>query len=99
MIGFAKVSSSADDAVNLGLLGRNAGISMNQERLIDDAKQAALSLAKNYTPGSPREDIKVAGEAGMALLKIGVWTLAACLGPLCRWSQIKESHSASKSMI
>ena len=74
LIGFAKVSSSADDAVNLGLLGRNAGITMNQERLIADAKQAALSLAANYTPGTPREDVKVAGEAGLALLKIGVWT-------------------------
>ena len=74
LIGFAKVSSSAHDAINLGLLGRNAGISMNQERLIADAKQAALSLASNYAPGMPREDVKVAGEAGFALLKIGVWT-------------------------
>ncbi len=74
LIGFAKVSSSADDAVNLGLLGRNAGISMNQERLIADAKQAALALASNYMPGVPRDNVKVAGEAGMALLKIGVWT-------------------------
>jgi 3-hydroxyacyl-CoA dehydrogenase len=74
LIGFAKVSSSADDAVNLGLLDRNAGISMNLERLIADAKQTALLLAADYKPGTPREDVKVAGEAGFALLKIGVWT-------------------------
>ena len=74
LIGFAKVSTSADDAVNLGLLGRNAGISMNPERLIADAKQAALGLAVNYKSGVPCEDVKVAGEAGLALLKIGIWT-------------------------
>ena len=46
---------------------------MNQERLIADAKAAALAAAPNYSPGVPRTDIKVTGEAGFALLKIGAW--------------------------
>jgi len=74
LIGYAKVSSSAEDAKKLGLLDRNDSISMNPERLIGDAKALALSLAPGYAPGVPRTDIKVAGESGYALLKLGVWS-------------------------
>jgi 3-hydroxyacyl-CoA dehydrogenase len=74
LIGYAKVSSSAEDAKKLGLLNRNDSISMNRERLIGDAKALALALAPGYSPGVPRNDIKVAGESGYALLKLGAWT-------------------------
>ncbi len=73
-IGYAKVSTSADEAKALGLLDKAAGISMNQERLIADAKEVVLSLASNYRAATPRTDIKVTGEPGMALLKLGLWT-------------------------
>jgi 3-hydroxyacyl-CoA dehydrogenase len=74
LIGYAKVSSSADDAKKLGLLDRADRLSMNPERLIGDAKELALSLVKDYVPGIPRSDIKVAGESGFAMLKLGAWT-------------------------
>ncbi len=74
LIGYAKVSSSADDAQKLGLLNRADSISMNPERLIGDAKTLALSLVPGYSPGVPRTDIKVAGESGYALLKLGAWS-------------------------
>jgi 3-hydroxyacyl-CoA dehydrogenase len=74
LIGFAKVSSSAEDAKKLGLLNRTDSISMNPERLIGDAKALALSLVPNYSPGLPPTDIKVAGENGYALLKMGAWS-------------------------
>jgi len=74
LIGLAKVSSSAEDAKKLGLLNRNDSVSMNPERLIGDAKALALSLVPTYSPGIPRTDIKVAGENGYALLKIGAWS-------------------------
>ena len=61
LIGYAKVSTSAEDAQKLGLLHRSDSISMNPERLIFDAKALALSLVPNYSPGAPRSDIKVAG--------------------------------------
>ena len=61
LIGMAKVSMSAEEAKNLGLLDRSAPISMNPERLIADAKALALSLVPNYVPGVPRTDIKVGG--------------------------------------
>ena len=74
LIGFAKVSSSAEDAKRLGLLNPADAISMNPERLIFDAKALALSLVPSYVPGTPRTDIQVAGESGLALLKLGAWS-------------------------
>jgi 3-hydroxyacyl-CoA dehydrogenase len=72
-IGFAKVSTSAAEARQLRYLRDGDGISMNPERLIDDAKQLALSLAPGYAPGAPRTDITVSGDEGFALMKMGVW--------------------------
>ena len=72
-IGFAKVSASAAEARQFRYLRDGDGISMNPERLIDDAKQLALSLAPGYAPGAPRTDITVSGDEGFALMKMGVW--------------------------
>lgn len=74
LIGYAKVSTSAEEAQKLGLLHRSDAISMNPERLIFDAKALALSLAPNYAAGSPRNDIQVAGDAAYALMKLGAWS-------------------------
>jgi 3-hydroxyacyl-CoA dehydrogenase len=74
LIGYAKVSGSAEEAKKLGLLNRADRISMNADRLIGDAKELALLLAKDYVPGAPRTDIPVAGESGLAMLKIGAWS-------------------------
>jgi len=75
LIGMAKVSSSADEAKKLGILDRTAPVSMNPERLIGDAKALALSLVPNYAPPAPRNDIKLSGEAGFSLLKLGAWSM------------------------
>ena len=72
-IGFAKVSSSAAEARELRYLRDGDSISMNPERLVDDAKHLALSLIPTYAPGAPRADITVSGEAGYALMKMGIW--------------------------
>jgi 3-hydroxyacyl-CoA dehydrogenase len=74
LIGYAKVSTSAEDAKKQGLLNRADSISMNPERLIGDAKALALSLVPGYSPGVPRTDIKVGGESAYALLKLGAWS-------------------------
>jgi 3-hydroxyacyl-CoA dehydrogenase len=74
LIGYAKVSTSAEEARSLGLLEKSDAVSMNPERLIGDAKALALSLVNGYVPGTPRTDIRVGGEAAYALLKLGVWT-------------------------
>jgi 3-hydroxyacyl-CoA dehydrogenase len=72
-IGFAKVSASAVEARQFRFLRDGDGISMNPERLLDDAKQLAISLAPGYAAGAPRTDITVAGDEGYALMKTGVW--------------------------
>jgi 3-hydroxyacyl-CoA dehydrogenase len=75
VIGMAKVSTSAENAKELGLLNRADRISMNPERLIGDAKTHALSLVPNHSPGTPRSDIKVGGDAAYAAMKLGAWSM------------------------
>jgi len=75
LIGMAKVSSSADEARQLGFLTKSDRISMNPDMLIQDAKELALSLVKDYQPGVPRTDVKVGGESAFAMLKLGAWTM------------------------
>jgi 3-hydroxyacyl-CoA dehydrogenase len=72
-IGFAKVSTSAEDARKMRLLRLTDGVTMNRELLIGDAKQAALALRETYVPQAPRADIPVSGESGYALMKMGAW--------------------------
>jgi len=59
----AKISSSAENARELGLLRPRDGITMNPERLLGDAKAAALALAGSHTPGAPRLAIPVESTA------------------------------------
>ena len=73
LIGYAKVSSSAEDARKLGLLHRADSISMNPERLIGDAKALALSLVPTYSPPAP-VGIPVQGESAYAMMKLGAWS-------------------------
>jgi len=75
LIGMAKVSSSGEDARQLGLLNAADRISMNPERLIGDAKELARSLISNYAPGVPRTDIRVGGESAFAMMKLGAWSM------------------------
>ena len=73
LIGYAKVSSSAKEARATGFLRSADGISMNPERLLADAKAVVLELAPSYTPGTPRQDVAVEGDAGYALMKLGLY--------------------------
>ena len=70
-IGFGTVSTSGADARRLGYLRRSDGITMNRERLIADAKAAALALVPGYTPPRPRT-VPVGGPGVLAALKLGV---------------------------
>jgi 3-hydroxyacyl-CoA dehydrogenase len=75
LVGLAKVSTSAEDAKNLGLLNKSDSISMNYERLLADAKALALSLTPSYAPGVPRTDIRVGGEGAFAAMKLYAWSM------------------------
>jgi 3-hydroxyacyl-CoA dehydrogenase len=71
-IGFARVSTSADDARGIGYLRDVDAVTMNGERRIWDARAAALAHAADYVPPQPRAAIRVGGEGLFAALKLGV---------------------------
>ena len=71
-IGFAKVSTSAPDALRHGYLRAVDGVTMNRDRLMADAKALALARAADYVRPQPRAAIPVGGENVLAALKLGV---------------------------
>lgn len=70
-IGTAKVSASAHDARKLGYLRENDRIVMSQDRLVFEAKQAALRLAQAGIDTPRPQKIRVVGADGKAVLKLG----------------------------
>jgi 3-hydroxyacyl-CoA dehydrogenase len=69
----AKVSTSAQEAYEMGYLQDKDQIILNRSRLIAEAKQAAIELAENgYTQPTPPTDIKVQGKTGIALFQTGI---------------------------
>lgn len=73
LIGMAKVSTSAVEARRWGFLRDTDHITMNQDRLIEDAKQTVLAMVREgYQRPRPRTDIPVLGESALAALKLGV---------------------------
>ncbi len=72
-VAFARVSSSAEDALRLGYLRSVDAVTMNRERLLADAKARALQRVKEgYQPPPPRTAIAVGGDAVLAPLKLGI---------------------------
>jgi 3-hydroxyacyl-CoA dehydrogenase len=67
----AKVSGSAEEARDMGILRETDGVTMNRSRLLPDAKEACLRLAKGYRPPERRE-IRLPGKTALAALKMGV---------------------------
>lgn len=75
-IATAKVSTSAQEAFDMNYFRRGDEIVVNRNRLIADAKQAAIELADaGYTQPKQRNDIKVQGKAGIALFKAGITSM------------------------
>ena len=73
IIGFGKVSTSATDARQLGLLRDVDGITMNRERLMADARATVLErIRDDYRPPAPRSAIRVGGENERAALDLGI---------------------------
>jgi 3-hydroxyacyl-CoA dehydrogenase len=73
-IAMAKVATSAHEAYDLGILrpGRDE-ITMNQHRLIADAKRSVIDLADDgYTRPLERKDVKVLGRTALGTLLTGI---------------------------
>jgi 3-hydroxyacyl-CoA dehydrogenase len=79
-IAMAKVGTSAEECRDLGFLRREDGVSMNRDRLVADAKEAALALVRgDYKPlaatwqeGAQTTQIKVLGEQFLAGAKLAI---------------------------
>jgi len=79
-IAVAKVGTSAEECRDLGYLRREDGVSMNRDRLVADAKEAALALVRGgYKPlaatwqeGAQTTQIKVLGEQFLAGAKLAI---------------------------
>jgi len=82
-IAMAKVGTSVEENRELGFLRRDDGVTMNLDRLVGDAKEAALSLARaGYKPlaaswqeGAQTTQIKVLGEQFLAGAKLAIHML------------------------
>jgi 3-hydroxyacyl-CoA dehydrogenase len=82
-IAMAKVGTSAEESRELGFLRREDGVTMNRERLVADAKEVALGLARGgYKPpaaswqeGAQTTQVKVLGESFLATAKMGIHML------------------------
>ena len=79
-IATAKVGTSAEECRELGYLRRNDSYSMNRDRLVADAKQTALALARggwkpaasSWQEGAQSTQIKVLGESFLAAAKMAI---------------------------
>lgn len=75
-IGTAKVSSSAYEAFDLGILKKSDRISINQSRLLADAKARVIEFSvAGYTKPFPRSDIRVLGKDALSMFLVGAHSM------------------------
>lgn len=72
LIAMATVAKSAQEAKQYKYLKESDGITMNRDRLLFDAKQKALELAKDYQAPEKNEEIRLPGQGGKAALDLAV---------------------------
>jgi 3-hydroxyacyl-CoA dehydrogenase len=79
-IALAKVGTSAEECRNFGYLRRNDGVTMNRDRLVADAKQTAMAIARSgyrALAPSPAEgaavtQVRVLGEQFLTGAKLAI---------------------------
>ncbi|MGB7209156.1 MAG: 3-hydroxyacyl-CoA dehydrogenase/enoyl-CoA hydratase family protein [Pyrinomonadaceae bacterium] len=72
-LGMGKVATSAQEGRSFGFLRDSDAISMNGDRLVQDAKQEVLNLdASGYVQPVERTDIMVLGESAQAAMKLAL---------------------------
>ncbi len=75
-ISTAKVSTSAAEAFDLGFLRRGDEVVVNPNRVIAQARAAAIELADaGYSQPSQKTNIKVHGKGALAMFKTGVYAM------------------------
>jgi 3-hydroxyacyl-CoA dehydrogenase len=75
-VALAKVATSGPEAVKMGLLRPTDKMTVNRDFLIEDAKKTVLAMnLEGYAPPRPLDQIRVAGENSLAMIKMAIWTL------------------------
>ncbi|QCR24335.1 3-hydroxyacyl-CoA dehydrogenase/enoyl-CoA hydratase family protein [Pontibacter sp. SGAir0037] len=96
-IGMAKVSTSAAEAVDLGYMRKSDGITINNNRLIADAKAQAILLAEaGYTKPVHKTNIKVQGRGALGMFLTGA--NAMLTGRYMSEHDLKISHKLAYVM-
>ncbi|MFN7928510.1 MAG: enoyl-CoA hydratase/isomerase family protein [Blastocatellia bacterium] len=73
LIAMGKVATSAIEARHWGILRNTDRIVMNNDRLIEEAKQTVLTMTREgYVAPQPRQDILVLGESALTKFKLGM---------------------------
>ncbi|WP_447642507.1 MULTISPECIES: 3-hydroxyacyl-CoA dehydrogenase/enoyl-CoA hydratase family protein [Chitinophagaceae] len=78
-IGQAKVSTSAQEAFDLGFLRKGVDeVVVSKERLLTEAKAACLRLAEEgYVQPIPRHDVRVLGNQALGIVYVGANSMRA----------------------
>jgi 3-hydroxyacyl-CoA dehydrogenase len=73
MTAMGKVATSAVEAQNWGLMRRWDRVVMNDRRVIEEAKQAVLTLAREgYVAPQPKQEVLALGEQALTKFKLGM---------------------------
>jgi 3-hydroxyacyl-CoA dehydrogenase len=93
-IAFAKVSTSGAEAQRMFLTPADS-LSANPDRLLHDAKQMALGLARaGYRPPRPRADIPALGRPALTTFKMGIYN-ASRGGQISEHDALVATHVAT----
>lgn len=73
----AKVSSSAAELYDMGMLRQGDTVTMDIDNLLSDAKQKVLAFTDTFRPRRPQENLKAAGRSIGTALKAQAWNMMA----------------------
>ncbi|HDR04712.1 MAG TPA: 3-hydroxyacyl-CoA dehydrogenase/enoyl-CoA hydratase family protein [Candidatus Marinimicrobia bacterium] len=71
-IGFAKVSTSAAEAIALGYFSKNDIIVVNRDHQLYTAKQTVIQMAEKYQPPKMRDDLILPGHDGYLAMESAI---------------------------
>lgn len=76
LIGMGKVSTSGQDAIEIGLFGHTARACLSKPHLIQQAKQEALHLLqRGYSTPSVADDLMVLGDPGLQTFRMFLYNM------------------------
>lgn len=93
LISQMRVSSSAHEARDLGLLRPNDLIVMNSDHVLGEAKYVVLKLIDGYRPPSPGNHCYALGQTGLSMLHDGIDT-AQTAGQISAYDSVIAHHLA-----